>query len=65
MAWLVTGAVLASPAPPSGGDGFVPWYIKEGEITTVPSCREMAVHGELVIDGELIIEEDARLVLET
>lgn len=49
----------------AGGDGFVPWYIKSTETVTIPSCKEMAVHGEFVVDGDLIIEENARLRLET
>tara|TARA_R110002153_G_C13332612_1_gene498621 strand:- start:37684 stop:38433 length:750 start_codon:yes stop_codon:yes gene_type:complete len=48
-----------------GGDGFVQWYIKSTETVTIPSCKEMAVHGEFVLDGELIIEENARLRLES
>jgi hypothetical protein len=63
MAWLVTDPVVSALVS-NGSDGFVPWYIQSGETVVIPSFKEMAVHGELVIEGDLIISENARLRVE-
>jgi len=42
------------------------WNIIVDEVVTVPTRREYAVHGDLVLDGtaEIILEGTARLVVE-
>lgn len=40
------------------------WNIKSDIEIIVPECQEYALHGEFVLDGELILEAGARLILE-
>ena len=46
--------------------GSVPWHIRPQEVILIPRCREMALHGELLIDGdgELRLEATARLIMQ-
>lgn len=45
--------------------GSVPWHIQDGQVILVPRFREMALHGELRIEGagELRIAETGRVVI--
>lgn len=49
--------------PPVGGDGFVPWHIIAGETITVPTRRQMHLHGTLWNQGSLVLQGTSQLVV--
>ena len=61
MAWLIFDRTASL-----NQSGSSPWQLSPNDIITVPPRHEMALHGELVIDGlgEIRVENTARLILE-
>ena len=55
MAWLIIN--------PIGFDNSnsTPWHITETQSITIPPLREMAVHGFMLLEGQLIIRDTGRL----
>jgi hypothetical protein len=49
--------------PPVTVDSFVPWHIVAGETITVPTRRQMHLHGALWNQGSLILKGSAQLVV--
>lgn len=66
------GHRILSLGPASGGGGPVivdnsgssPWHIIDGEIITVPTRRQMAIHGFIWLQGEILLQGSAQLVIE-
>ena len=59
MSWREFDA--ASPAASPDNTGSVPWHILAAESFAIPGRRELAVHGEFRLEGELILDGSARL----
>lgn len=60
MAWCPfdpVGAVLP-------GEGLPFWHIISGEVIVVPTRREYALHGQLLLEGELRLQGTARVRIE-
>lgn len=55
MAWLIVDPNLFD------GSGSSPWHITAVQSINVPTRREMAVHGELLIEGQLIVHGTGRV----
>ena len=45
--------------------GSSPWHILDGSRIVVRNRHEMAIHGELLIEGDIQIEETGRIRLES
>jgi hypothetical protein len=58
MAWLIVS--------PVGFDSSnsTPWYIKSSQSISIPPCKEMSIHGLMVVEGQVIINDQTRLRIE-
>lgn len=67
MAWLIVDPFAdgGSGPPPSDSNWLPWWHIIAGQTVTVPTRKEYAVHGELLLEGDLVLEGTARLRSET
>lgn len=66
MAWLIVDSIVdggITPPPPTQVT-YPVWYILPVETVTIPERQEMALHGEFLNEGTLVIETNARLRLE-
>ena len=62
MAWLIVDQ-SASGGAGQGDSGAVHWHIISGETIVIQTRREIALNGQLLLQGALIINGTGRLRL--
>lgn len=65
MAWLIVDPFTdGGGGTPSDSDWLPYWHIIVGETVTVPTRKEYALHGELLLEGTIHLDGSSRLRME-